>query len=116
MALGKKVQNADQGFIDLTCNFLLACQPEQIRTNPELCECTDRGLKSVGSGSQFLALCLTMLCCHALAVASLCRRLREQLSEAACPRKGILPMLAAIRALQPSSDFLTPMHADCFLL
>jgi hypothetical protein len=29
-----------------------------------------------------------------------------------CPRRGILPILSAIRALQTSSEMLTPMHGD----
>ncbi len=35
---------------------------------------------------------------------------------AQCPRKGILPLLAAIRALQPTNEHLTPLHAEFFML
>jgi COP9 signalosome complex subunit 3 len=50
------------------------------------------------------------------AVVKLCRKLREAVVAAGCPRKGILPMQAALRALQPAPEVLTPLHAEHFLL
>jgi hypothetical protein len=32
------------------------------------------------------------------------------------PRSGILPLLAALRAFQPSREHLTPLHADVLQL
>lgn len=46
----------------------------------------------------------------------LARKFREMVMAVQCPRKGILPLIAAVRALQPTSEYLTPIHSDCFML
>ncbi|GIL55062.1 hypothetical protein Vafri_10707 [Volvox africanus] len=41
---------------------------------------------------------------------------RDHLIAANNPRRGILPLRAALRALQPNAEVLTPLHADFFQL
>jgi len=41
-----------------------------------------------------------------------CRRVKEQALQLQEPLRAILPLQAAIRKLQPSSEFLTAMHPD----
>ncbi len=47
-----------------------------------------------------------------IAVNMVCRRVKEQALQLQEPLRAILPLQAAIRKLQPSSEFLTAMHAD----
>ncbi|KAG6548598.1 hypothetical protein Mapa_010087 [Marchantia paleacea] len=46
----------------------------------------------------------------------LCRRLKDQAMQMMEPRCAILPLYAAIRKSQPSSEYLTPLHAEYLLL
>lgn len=46
----------------------------------------------------------------------LCRRLKEHAVQLHMPMRTILPLQTAIRKLQPSSEYLTPLHADFFLV
>lgn len=46
------------------------------------------------------------------AVNSVCRRLRDQAMHLHEPMRAILPLQCAIRKLQPSSEYLTAIHAD----
>eukprot|EP00798_Chlamydomonas_sp_ICE-L_P025440 gene25440-11100_t len=47
---------------------------------------------------------------------NLCRKYKERVIQSGCPRKGILPLLSAIRTLQPSVDCATPIHTDVLQL
>lgn len=46
------------------------------------------------------------------AVNSICRRVKEQAMHLHEPMRAILPLQSAIRKLQPSSEYLTAIHAD----
>lgn len=46
----------------------------------------------------------------------LCRRLKEQALQMHIPMRAVLPLQTAVRKLQPSSEYLTPLHADFFLV
>lgn len=46
------------------------------------------------------------------AVNNVCRRVKEQAMHLHEPMRAILPLQSAIRKLQPSSEYLTAIHAD----
>ncbi|MEW5306054.1 MAG: hypothetical protein WDW36_008554 [Sanguina aurantia] len=46
------------------------------------------------------------------AFCGLCRRFKERVMGMGCSSRGVLPLLNAVRLLQPSTDFLTPVHSD----
>jgi hypothetical protein len=52
----------------------------------------------------------------ARAVCSICKKYKDAMITGGAPRAGILPMLSAVRAFQPSREHLTPMHADVLQL
>ncbi|EFJ33217.1 hypothetical protein SELMODRAFT_439255 [Selaginella moellendorffii] len=47
---------------------------------------------------------------------SLCRKLREHAMNMHRPIRAVLPLQVAIRKFQPSSEYLTPIHADFLLV
>ncbi|CAK9204856.1 unnamed protein product [Sphagnum troendelagicum] len=63
--------------------------------------------------STFLNVCIAEQICLAPEKFNMvCRRVKEQALQLQEPLRAILPLQAAIRKLQPSSEFLTAMHAD----
>jgi COP9 signalosome complex subunit 3 len=63
--------------------------------------------------STFLNVCLAEQICLAPEKFNMvCRRVKEQALQLQKPLRAILPLQAAIRKLQPSSEFLTAMHPD----
>ncbi|GLC41581.1 hypothetical protein PLESTB_000699900 [Pleodorina starrii] len=47
---------------------------------------------------------------------SAARKLKEHVLASNCPRRGVLPLRSAVRALQPRPEVLTPLHGDLFQL
>ncbi|KXZ54866.1 hypothetical protein GPECTOR_4g938 [Gonium pectorale] len=74
-------------FMDSASRFLIVCDASQIQLAPDVFVSVARKLKT-----------------HVLAGA------------APCPRRGVAPLLAGLRALQPNPEVLTPLHADFFQL
>lgn len=50
------------------------------------------------------------------AVNSVCRKLKECTLILSQPARGIVPLRIAIQKLQPTTEHLTPQHADCLQL
>ncbi|CAM6121819.1 unnamed protein product [Calypogeia fissa] len=77
----------------------------------------DQARSFVGLASNFLRVCSAdqiRLAIEKFIV--ICRRLKDQAIQIVQPTSAILPLLAAIRKLQPSTEYLTPLHADYLLL
>ncbi|XAR58264.1 hypothetical protein NMG60_11026696 [Bertholletia excelsa] len=47
---------------------------------------------------------------------SICKKFKDQVMLLEAPMRGVVPMLTAVRKLQPSSEHLTPLHPDFLLL
>jgi hypothetical protein len=72
---------------------------------------------------KFIIVCTAMVIVHIqlpkrvsddcdFAVNNVCRRVKEQAMNLHEPMRAILPLQSAIRKLQPSSEYLTAIHAD----
>jgi COP9 signalosome complex subunit 3 len=82
-------------FIHQTQRFLSACSPQQIRLVPTKCKYTPRLLFSL----RFV-------------VALVARKFTELCIETGQALRAIKPIRSALKKLRPSTDTLTPLHAD----
>ncbi|GAX80393.1 hypothetical protein CEUSTIGMA_g7832.t1 [Chlamydomonas eustigma] len=72
-------------------------------------------LNFVDNASRFFRLCAgTQIRLAPEITVHLGKSLKEHILAAGCPRVGILPLLNALRKLQPNREHVTPLHADFF--
>ena len=112
-AHSQMVGEASEAFTDNVATFLRTCS-EDVKHAPEKCVQPPTPAGSIGPARR--ATSRSTLMGNAAApprtVASICHKFKEQAIALGQPKRAILPLLNAIKMIQPSPEFLTPQHAD----
>ena len=111
-------------FLTVTINFIDACSTDQIQLAPEKCKTSDwveyypfvKWMSCHCFRTQFLCDLDVILRDDVMSVNNLCRKLREHALQINNPMRAILPLQTAIRKVQPSSEYLTAVHTEFFLV
>lgn len=132
-------QQGDADFLEAACRFLPACAEVQARQAPEKCAPAVQGRAHwhglswephaalylpaqaccgyvrTSSSSQIVSTqAVPALPCAA--VVALCRAVKAHAVALGAPKRGVAPLRCAVAKLCPSTDHLSPVHADLFQL
>lgn len=140
------MQQGDREFLEAACRFLPACTEGHVRLAPEKCEgrCW-LGMGVGGRVSEVVKRVLReeasdplLTAWHGMqaadlqgctlppshphptakhaAVTALCRAVKAHAVALNQPKRGVLPLRVAVAKLCPTTDHLSPVHADLFQL